>query len=688
MSAMPNRLQYETSPYLLQHADNPVDWYPWGEEALRVAREQDKPILLSIGYSACHWCHVMEHESFENPEIARLMNELFVNVKVDREERPDLDELYMTAVQVLTGHGGWPLTVFLTPEGKPFYGGTYFPPEDRGQMPSFPRVLLAVAEAYRQRRAEVERASTELVAHLHQQFRLPLESTTLRPSLLDEAARNLVPQFDREHGGFGTAPKFPSPMPLEFLLRTFKRTGAPRALEMVTITLDRMARGGIYDQIGGGFHRYAVDASWLVPHFEKMLYDNALLSRIYLLAYQASGHPLFRRIAQETIDYVLREMTSPEGGFYATQDADSEGEEGKFYLWTPEEIESVLGHEQARVVMRYFDMHPGGNFEGKSILHVPRDPHEVAAEFALDPYELERMVAAARTKLYEARAQRVWPGRDEKVITSWNGLMLRSLAEAASTLNRADYAIAAIRNAEFLHATVARDGQLLHVSKDGQAKIEGLLEDYAYLINGLVSLYEATFEVRWVASARELANTMLAEFSDPEQGDFFDTSVRSEPLVARPKGLFDSATPSGNGAAAEALLRLSLLLGDTRYQQRATAILERYARLASEHPVGCGQFLLAIDFALGQPFEVALVGEPSTPDTRALLRVLREPYQPYKVVALRRPDDEQAAAIVPLLAHRTMVDSRATAYVCRNFACQQPVTEPEALAAQLGVAVP
>ncbi|MCM8748445.1 thioredoxin domain-containing protein [Thermomicrobiaceae bacterium CFH 74404] len=685
---MPNRLQHETSPYLLQHADNPVDWYPWGEEAFRVAREQDKPILLSIGYSACHWCHVMEHESFENPEIAHLMNELFINIKVDREERPDLDELYMSAVQVLTGHGGWPLTVFLTPDGKPFYGGTYFPPEDRGQMPGFPRVLLAVAEAYHQRRDEVERASSELVKHLEQQFRLPLEPTSLQPSLLDEAARNLVPHFDREHGGFGGAPKFPSPMPLEFLLRTFKRTGAPRALEMVTITLDRMARGGIYDQIGGGFHRYAVDAVWLVPHFEKMLYDNALLSRVYLLAYQASGNPFFRRIAEETIDYVLREMTSPEGGFYATQDADSEGEEGKFYLWTPEEIEDVLGSEQARVVMRYFGVRPGGNFEGKSILYIPHDPRQVAAELGLELDELERAIADARRKLYDARARRVWPGRDEKVIVSWNGLMLRAMAEAASVLGREDYAAAAVRNAEFLSSTVARDGHLFHVYKDGRAKIEGMLEDYAYLINGLVSLYEATFEARWIAWARELAETMLAEFSDPEQGDFFDTSVRSEALVARPKGLFDSATPSGNGAAAEALLRLSLLLGETRYQQRATAILERYARLASEHPVGFGQFLIAIDFALGQPFEVALVGEPSAPDTRALLRVVREPYQPYKVVALRQPGDEQAAEIVPLLAHRTMVDSRATAYVCRNFACQQPVTEPEALAEQLGVAVP
>jgi len=471
-------------------------------------------------------------------------------------------------------------------------------------------------------------------------------------------------------------------------VRTFKRTGAPRALELVTITLDRMARGGVYDQIGGGFHRYAVDAAWLVPHFEKMLYDNALLSRVYLLAYQATGQPSFRRIAEETIDYVLREMTGPEGGFYATQDADSEGEEGKFYLWTPEEIESLLGPEDARVVMRYFGVRPGGNFEGKSILHVPHDPRAVAAEFGLDPHKLERIVAHARRTLYEARARRVWPGRDEKVITSWNGLMLRSLAEAASTLHRADYAVAATRNAEFLRSTVARDGHLLHISMHGRAKIEGLLEDYAYLINGLVSLYEATFEARWIAWAHELAETMVTEFSDPEQGDFFDTGERGESLVARPKGLFDSATPSGNGAAAEALLRLSLLLGEATYWQRATAILERYARLASEHPVGLGQFLLAIDFALGQPFEVALVGEPSTPDTQALLRVLREPYQPYKVVALRRPDDEQAAEIVPLLAHRTMVDHRATVYVCRNFACQRPITEPEALAEQLGVAVP
>ncbi len=685
---MPNRLANEKSLYLRQHADNPVDWYPWGEEAFRVAREQDKPILLSIGYSSCHWCHVMEHECFENPEIARLQNELFVNVKVDREERPDLDELYMNALQAMTGSGGWPLNVFLTPEGKPFYGGTYFPPEDRGQLPAWPRVLVAVSQAFRERRDEVERAAEDLVQYLRQQTRPPLQPHSLREQLLDEAARNLVPHYDRVHGGFGDAPKFPSPLQLEFLLRTYRRAGAPRALEMVLQSLTAMARGGIYDQIGGGFHRYAVDAAWLVPHFEKMLYDNALLARVYALAYVASGAPLCRQIAEETVAYLVRDMRASHGGFCSAQDADSEGGEGAFYLWTDEEIASVVGPEEAALVCRYFGVTPHGNFEGKSILHIPDDPATVAAQFGLSLDELEERVRRARALLLEARTRRPAPARDDKVIVAWNGLTIRALADVATALDRPEYIAPAVEAAQFLHGHLWDGTTLWHVWEDGEARIPGFLEDYAHLANGLLSLYEATFDTRWVAWARQLVECILERFLDPEVGDFFDTPADSERLIVRPKTFVDQGTPSGNGAAVEALLRLGTLLGEQRYLDRATHVLERYARLVVEHPIACGQLLVAMDFALGQPFEIALVGDPQDPRTRSLLRVVYGNYLPNRVVALRRPDDDTASAVVPLLAERSMLDGQPTAYVCRHFVCQRPVATATDLAAQLGVAVP
>lgn len=685
---MPNRLANEKSLYLRQHADNPVDWYPWGEEAFRVAREQDKPILLSIGYSSCHWCHVMEHECFENPEIARLQNELFVNIKVDREERPDLDELYMNALQAMTGSGGWPLNIFLTPDGKPFYGGTYFPPDDRGQLPAWPRVLVAVAQAYRERREEVERAAAELVEYLRQQTRPPLQPTELREQLLDEAARNLVPHYDREHGGFGTAPKFPSPFQLEFLLRTFRRAGAPRALEMVLQTLRSMANGGIHDQIGGGFHRYTVDEAWLIPHFEKMLYDNALLARVYTAAYAASGAPWCREVADATVTYLLREMQQPHGGFSAAQDADSPGGEGAFYLWTPEDIEAALGTEDARLVCRYFGVTPQGNFEGKSILHVPDDPATIATEFGISLDELTARIARAKTMLYEARGLRPAPARDDKVIVSWNGLAIRALAEAGATLDRPDFVSAAERAARFIQVELSTQDGLLHVWEDGEAKFPGLLDDYADLINGLLSLYEVTFAPEWVAWAHRLAEAMLARFSDDELGDFFDTPADGEQLIVRPKTFVDQGTPSGNGAAAEALLRLGTLLGERRYIDRAIRLLERYASIAVEHPIACGQLLIALDFALGEPFEIAIVGDWTLPEARALLRVVWGNYLPNHVLAVGRSDDLQAAQTVPLLAGRVALDGRPTAYVCRHFTCQRPVTTPEELAAQLGVAVP
>jgi uncharacterized protein YyaL (SSP411 family) len=685
---MPNRLANEKSLYLRQHADNPVDWYPWCEEAFRVAREQDKPILLSIGYSSCHWCHVMERECFENPEIAQLQNELFVNIKVDREERPDLDELYMNALQAMTGSGGWPLNVFLTPDGKPFYGGTYFPPEDRGQLPAWPRVLLAVAQAYRERRADVERAAEDLVRYLQQQSRPPLQAAPLREQFLDEAARNLVPHYDREHGGFGTAPKFPSPLQLEFLLRTFRRAGAPRALEMVLQTLTAMARGGIHDQIGGGFHRYTVDEAWLVPHFEKMLYDNALLARVYTLAHLASGNRLCRTIAEETLAYIQREMRGDHGAFFAAQDADSAEGEGAFYLWTPEEIAAVLGNDDAELTCRYFGITPRGNFEGKSILHVAEDPVTIASEFGLSLDELEQRIGSIRARLYEARDQRPHPARDEKVIVAWNALAIRAFAEAGTALDRPDFVALAERAATFLRDQLWDGKTLYHVWEEGEARFPGFLDDYADLVNALVSLYEATFDPFWIAWARQLTEAILAKFIDPVAGDFYDTASDGEQLIVRPKTFIDQGTPSGNGATAEALLRLGTLLGEHRFIDQARTLLERYAQLAVEHPIACGQLLLAMDFALGQPFEVAIIGDPTQPETRALLRVVQASYLPNRVLALRRPEDETAASIVPLLAERSLVDGHPAAYVCRNFACQRPVTTPQELASQLGIALP
>ena len=684
---MANRLKNETSPYLLQHAENPVHWYSWGEEALAAAREQDKPILLSIGYSSCHWCHVMAHESFEDPELAAIMNEHFINIKVDREERPDLDAVYMTAVQMLSGQGGWPMTVFLTPDMKPFYAGTYFPPNDRPPLPGFGRILNLVADAYRERREDIDQTADQISAELNHHFKAAIEGTAVTPSILDEGARALARQFDQANGGFGNEPKFPPTMTLEFLLRTYVRTGSKRALEMVTFTLDRMERGGINDQIGGGFHRYSVDAIWLVPHFEKMLYDNALLSRIYTLGYQVTGHEWYRQVAEQTFDYVLREMTSPEGGFYSAQDADSEGHEGKFYVWTLQEFEDVLGHQEASIAKRYFGLMPGGNFEGKNILTSPADPGQVAAQLGKSLGELNTTIAGIRDKLYQARSARVWPRRDEKILTSWNSLMLRSIAEGATVFGRADLLEAAVRNARFIRDNLYQNGRLLRTYTRGQAKLNGYLEDYANLIDALLSLYEATFDAAWIAWAQELTDTMLAEFWDSENGGFFSTGTAHEELVARPKELFDSSTPSGNSVAADVLLRLSLLLARRDYWDRAMTVLEKYGLLAKQYPHGTARLLLAYDFALSNPREVALVGDPSTEATQELLAVVRQPYLPHTVTALRHPGSVDEAKIIPLLHGRDEIEGMPAAFVCRNFTCEQPVTEAADLAAQLGVEV-
>jgi uncharacterized protein len=668
-----NALVHETSPYLLQHSHNPVSWYPWAETALQRARQEDKPILLSIGYSACHWCHVMEHESFENEAIARIMNENFINIKVDREERPDLDAIYMNAVQMMTGSGGWPMTVFLTPDQVPFYGGTYYPPEDRHGMPGFPRVLLSVAQAYRERKSEITRDAGTILSELQKGGRLPASETELSIELLDAAARSLLANYDSQHGGFGRAPKFPPSMTLTFLLRSHRRSGDRRYLDAVELTLEKMASGGIYDQLGGGFHRYSVDQYWLVPHFEKMLYDNALLSRIYLDAYLATGNDLYRRITEETLDYVVREMVSPEGGFYSTQDADSEGHEGKFFVWTPKEVEEILGEKDSDIFCRYFDITPEGNFEGKNILHVPRDGRTVAKLNRVDEEEFWGIIKRGKKHLFEVREIRVKPGRDEKILTAWNALMLRSFAEAANGLDRDDYRSVAVSNAEFILSKLERNGRLLRTYKDGKAKLPAYLEDYAYLIDAFLSLYEATFELRWIKEAQRLSEILVKQFWDSDASGFFFTAADHESLISRPKDFYDNATPAGNSVAAHALLRLGKLTGDESWAGYAESLLRMLAGSMSRYPSAFGNFLCALDFCLSRPKEIAIIGDPLEQTTRSLLRKVFGRYLPNKVVACSPSDG------LFLLKNRSQIDSKPTAYVCENYACRAPVNTPEEL---------
>jgi uncharacterized protein len=668
---MPNRLAQQTSPYLLQHKDNPVDWYPWGEEALERAKQEDKPILLSIGYSSCHWCHVMERESFEDAGTAAYMNEHFVPIKVDREERPDVDSIYMEAVQAMTGQGGWPLTVLLDPDGVPFYGGTYFPPEPRYGMPSFRQVLEGVNSAWTTRRQEIASAAAQTVRGLGATSRLEPSREILSPAVLDEAERALAPQFDPVNGGFGAAPKFPPASVLEFLMARIAAGGErQRAEEIVRRTLDRMSKGGMYDQIGGGFARYSVDAHWLVPHFEKMLYDNALLARAYLHGWQLFGDERLRTVATQTLDWALREMRAPEGGFFSALDADSEGEEGKFYVWTSDEVRSLLGDE-AEAVIQHFGLDAEPNFEGHAnVLHVAREE--------IDPDLLER----ARTKLYEARAQRVWPGLDDKRITSWNALMIAALADAGAVLGREDYVEAARAAADFVLTRLRdADGRLLRTYKDGRASLNAYLEDYAFLTEALLLLYEATFETRWFVEARALGDAILARFADP-RGGFFTTSDDHEQLVTRPKDIQDHPIPSGNSSAALALLRLAAFTGEYAYEQGALGVLRLLHEPAARHPQGFGHLLQALQFHFSPRREVALVGDQVEP----LARVVRSALRPGLVTAGMKPGDDEAQQRVPLLAGREEVDGVAAAYVCERFACRLPVTEPAELERSLGSA--
>jgi uncharacterized protein YyaL (SSP411 family) len=662
---MTNRLAAETSPYLLEHAQNPVDWYPWGPEALARAKVEKKPILLSIGYSACHWCHVMARESFEDAEIAALMNRSFVCIKVDREERPDLDQVYMRAVQGMTGSGGWPMTVFLLPDCTPFFGGTYFPPTERLGMPSFRRVLGAVIEAFTLRKPEVLQTAGQVRAFLARPTPTAAPEA-LTPALLDQAFTQLARDYDPAHGGFGRAPKFPQPLLIDFLLRTNLRTGESRPLEMATATLRAMASGGIYDQLGGGFHRYAVDGHWLVPHFEKMLYDNALLTRVYLDGWQRTGDPAFARIASQTLDFVRSEMTAPEGGFYSSLDADSEGEEGRFYVWTPADLRDALGAADAARLAESFDVTEAGNFEGRNILHPVRPG-------AID------LLDAVRPRLLAARAARVRPHRDEKVLAGWNGLMLRAVAEAARVLDRPDLAGIAVRNAHFLLSRMRSGDRMLRSFKDGRAPLPGYLEDQAAVADGLLSVYSLTLDGSWLETTRDLVAEMLAAFWDPGTEAFFDTAADHETLVVRPQDVTDNAIPSGTSMAIDVLFRAGMLLGEASWVERAQSSLARLAPTAAQAPLAFGRLLAALDFHLAKPIELAIVSETAE-EGRPLVGVARRRYLPNLVLA---GGSGQDAHPIPLLADRPQVDGRPTAYLCEDFVCQRPTTEPAALAAQL-----
>ena len=654
-----------------------------GLRLLKLREREDKPVLLSVGYSACHWCHVMEHESFENEDIAKLMNDNFVNIKVDREERPDVDHIYMTAVQLMTHRGGWPMTVFLTPDAVPFYAGTYFPPEDRHNMPGFPRVLISMAEAFRERADDIAETASSILDGLRRSGAVVESDELLSPELLDEAYRGIIRSYDPGNGGFGSAPKFPPAMALEFLLHTFDRTGEPQALEIVRHTSRKMAEGGIYDHLGGGFHRYSTDSKWLVPHFEKMLYDNALLSRFYLHYYQVTNDELARSVVEGILDYVVREMTDALGGFYSTQDADSEGVEGKFFVWSLAEIKELLGEPDAELFAAYYNVTDGGNFEEANILNVTRELSEVALTKKVSESELRDVIERGRAKLFAAREQRVKPGRDEKILTAWNGLMLASFAEAAAVLNRPDYEEIARQNARFVLDHLRRDGLLLRTYKEGQAKLNAYLEDYAFFIDGLLALYETTGELEWFEQASALTETMIDEFWDEEEGGFFFTGKSHETLIVRAKDFFDNATPSGNSVAAEVLLRIGLLTNNTDYRRRAATLLRLTSTAARRYPTGFGRMLCAFDFELAEPREIAVVGNRGSADTAALMDVIWKLYLPNRVIAQAHPSDSEAVNRIPLLHDRPQINGAATAYVCRNFTCLEPVNDPEALTAQL-----
>jgi uncharacterized protein YyaL (SSP411 family) len=719
---MPNRLAQESSPYLLQHQNNPVDWYPWGPEALGRAKAEEKPIFLSIGYSACHWCHVMEHESFENAGIAAYVNEHFVPIKVDREERPDLDQIYMNAVQMMTGRGGWPMSVFLTPDLQPFFGGTYWPPTQKMGMPGFDQVLRAVVDAWKNRREMAVEQARQLTEYLQGDGQKGTggrsqESGTGGPRLTADAARQLLENarrqlaraFDATHGGFGSAPKFPHSMDLQLLLRLWKRDPRPETLHMVTHTLEKMAAGGIYDHLAGGFARYSVDERWLVPHFEKMLYDNGLLASAYVDAAQCGSmvpiehavpethppqltagrndQPTFARIVRETCDYMLGYMTDAAGAFHSTEDADSEGVEGKFYVWTPAQIKQVLGDERGDRFCFVYDVSDHGNFEhGQSILNLPKTIEQCASVRGWELPELRSELDESRRALLKARDQRIRPGKDDKVLVSWNALMIDALAKAGAILREPRYIESAAQAARFILREMSANGRLLHTWRHGVAKLDAYLDDYAYFINALVTLYETTFDERWIAEAVRLADLMRQHFEDREGGGFFFTADDHERLIARNKDFQDASVPSGNGMAATALLRLGKLTGKAEYLESAERTLVAGRSMMERAPAAAGQLLIALDLWLGPVQELVLLGGADDEVNRAAQGVIQDAYLPNRVLAYRpgaTAVESAGSPLEPLFAGRTAVDGQPTLYICENFTCQAPIVGVDAIRAAI-----
>ena len=676
---MPNRLAYENSPYLLQHANNPVNWFPWGQEALEKAKSENKPIFLSIGYAACHWCHVMEHESFEDESIADIMNEHFVNIKVDREERPDLDSIYMTATQAMTGSGGWPMSVFLTPDLQPFYAGTYFPPLRRYNMPSFSEVLLALANAWKDEREKIVESGQKITAHIQAQTSPSQYALNLAQEHLSAVVNALNDAYDWGYGGWGDAPKFPQPMLIEFLLRQSTR-GNEIATKMVTHVLRAMAKGGMYDVVGGGFARYSVDNFWRTPHFEKMLYDNAQLALVYLHAYLVTGERQFRQVCEETLDFILREMTHPDGGFYSSLDADSEGEEGKFYVWTADELKAVIADDYEFFKTAY-GITENGNWEGKTILQRALDDSTLAARFGLDVESVKAKLADYHAKLLSERNDRIRPGTDDKILVFWNALALTAFAEAGRYLKRKDYTQTAIRNAQFLLNNLHQNGRLLRSWRNGQSKHNAYLEDYASFILGLLSLYQTDPDPEWYASAHKFADEMVTHFRDLDSGGFFDTRDDHEALLIRPKDLQDNATPSGNALAATALLQLVAYGGNAEWRDLVEQMFTSNLETILRYPTAFAQWLCAADFAIGPVQEVAVVGETGNPKTQAILNTLRKTYRSRQVVAISDYPPNSNAPV--LLQDRPLHNNQPTVYVCQNFVCRQPTNDPAQLAIQL-----
>jgi uncharacterized protein YyaL (SSP411 family) len=673
----PNRLIREKSPYLLQHAYNPVDWYAWSDDAFAKAKREDKPVFLSVGYSTCYWCHVMEQESFENAEVAMLLNDTVVAIKVDREERPDIDAIYMQAVMTMTGSGGWPMSVFLTPDGKPFWGGTYFPADDRWGRPGFKTVLRSISDAWKTRRQEVLRSSQSLT-HAIQASADAGSSTPLTTDVLDAAAQQLAQQFDAAHGGFGSAPKFPTSHRLSFLLRAWSRSNDPQILGMVETTLDAMARGGMHDHVGGGFHRYSTDRQWLVPHFEKMLYDQALLARAYVEAYQVTGKAQYAEVARDIFEYVLRDMRDATGAFHSAEDAGEVGKEGEFYVWTSQDIEQTLGPEDAARFNRFYGVTPGGNFEhGTTILAIAKPLDAFAVAEGLAPADIHTTLSTARTTLLAVRSQRPRPHRDDKILTDWNGLMIGSLAYGARVLDEPRYAQAAREAASFLLERLQRDGRLLHRYRDGETSIAAFLDDYAFLGWGLTDLYEATFEVRWLAEAKRLSQDMVRLFWDQQHGGFFFSGDQNERLIAQTKELYDGALPSGNSVAALNLARLGQLTMDKELQGYAERQLQTFSGHVGRSPSAFPQLLTALDFWLGPSQEIVIAGNPASSDTREMVRLVHQRFLPRAVLALH-PVDAGAQAIeglVPFIAAQRPLQGKATAYVCENYVCNLPTSD-------------